>query len=172
MCLQPPERSKTLEFRCRFNRYLFKSITFECNYNWGSHFPGRTSVTWSLWCVVVGWIVYTSWRHTSWDPWTPPFNAFPLVWHHIIHIWWLDVIVYFLQIFVKFVQNCEIWYSHSSAVEDSSLLGSDDVTLGEWFLVFWRIIVLSSSGSTNLFELLDDPVLCGRRLESSCAELL
>ena len=38
--------------------------------------------------------------------------------------------------------TCEVWGSHSSVAEDSSLLSCSAVSLGEWFLLFWRIVIL------------------------------
>jgi hypothetical protein len=40
---------------------------------------------------------------------------------------------------------CKILGSHSSVVEDSSLLRCDAVSQGKWFLLFRRIIILPSS---------------------------
>jgi hypothetical protein len=41
------------------------------------------------------------------------------------------------------------WKSHSGAVEDSSLLGCDDVGLGTLFLMFHRIVVPSLAVSSS-----------------------
>jgi hypothetical protein len=43
---------------------------------------------------------------------------------------------------------CETWGSHSSVVEDSSILGCDAVS-DEWFKTFWRTIVPSTTGSSS-----------------------
>jgi len=37
---------------------------------------------------------------------------------------------------------CEFWGSHSCYAEDSVLLGCDSVSLDEWCLLFWNIVVL------------------------------
>ena len=46
--------------------------------------------------------------------------------------------------------NWETSGSHSGVGEDSGLLGSDTVSLGQWFPTFRRFVMPSSSGSSSL----------------------
>lgn len=50
----------------------------------------------------------------------------------------------------------EIWGSHSSDAQDSSLLGCYIMSLGEWLPVFWRTILPSPLGSIYCFNLKDE----------------
>jgi len=53
-----------------------------------------------------------------------------------------------MYILARTVLWCEVWGSHSSVVEDSSILGCDAVS-DEWFRTFWRIVVPSTTGSSS-----------------------
>jgi len=44
---------------------------------------------------------------------------------------------------------CKIWCSCSGTAQDSSLLGWGAVSLGKWFLLLWRVMVMSYSGLIN-----------------------
>ena len=46
--------------------------------------------------------------------------------------------VHVIELYTQLTQetNCKIRHSHSAVAQDSSLLGRDAASLGEWFIMF------------------------------------
>jgi hypothetical protein len=64
--------------------------------------------------------------------------------------------------------NCEIWtVSHSGVAENSSLLGCDVVSLGEWFMTFKGIYCLQNVRNHSAVERASHP----KRSKSSANKL-